>query len=84
MVLAYAALRRGPLTMAPSQLGMFTRSGPEQATPNLQFHIQPLSLDKFGDAMHDFGAITMSVCNLRPTNPRSNNCRTITRAILIA
>ena len=68
MVLAYAFLRRGPLTMAPSQLGIFTRSAPEHATPNLQFHIQPLSLDKFGDAMHDFNAITVSVCNLRPTS----------------
>ncbi|MDE1146903.1 MAG: GMC family oxidoreductase N-terminal domain-containing protein [Azospirillaceae bacterium] len=68
MGLDYALRRRGPLTMAPSQLGAFTRSGPEYATPNLQFHIQPLSLDKFGDALHPFGAFTASVCNLRPTS----------------
>jgi choline dehydrogenase len=68
MVLAYACLRRGPLTMAPSQLGIFTRSNTEYATPNLQFHIQPLSLDKFGEPMHQFGAVTISVCNVRPTS----------------
>jgi choline dehydrogenase len=65
MGLEYAVLRRGAMTMAPSQLGAFTRSSPERVTPNLQFHVQPLSLDKFGDAMHDFPAITVSVCNLR-------------------
>ena len=54
------------MTMAPSQLGAFTRSSPEQTRPNLQFHIQPLSLDKFGDPLHSFGAFTASVCNLRP------------------
>jgi choline dehydrogenase len=68
MLLSYALLRRGALTMAPSQLGIFTRSSPEQATPNLQFHVQPLSLDKFGEPMHTFGAVTVSVCNLRPTS----------------
>ncbi len=68
MVVTYALLRRGPLTMAPSQLGIFTKSNAEYETPNLEFHIQPLSLDKFGDAMHEFGAITLSVCNLRPTS----------------
>lgn len=68
MGLEYALLRRGPLTMAPSQLGAFTRSSPEYATPNIQFHIQPLSLDKFGDPLHGFDAITVSVCNLRPTS----------------
>ncbi len=62
----YALFRRGPLTMAPSQLGIFAKSNETYATPNVQFHIQPLSLDKFGDAMHDFAAITVSVCNLRP------------------
>ena len=66
MGLEYAVRRTGPLTMAPSQLGAFTRSSTDYATPNLQFHIQPLSLDKFGDSMHDFGAFTASVCNLRP------------------
>ena len=64
----YALFRRGPLTMAPSQLGIFAKSGPNVETANLQFHIQPLSLDKFGDPMHDFAAITVSVCNLRPTS----------------
>jgi choline dehydrogenase len=68
MGLEYLLLRRGALTMAPSQLGAFTRSSDQYATPNLQFHIQPLSLDKFGDAMHDFSAITVSVCNLRPSS----------------
>ena len=66
MGLEYALWRTGPLTMAPSQLGAFTRSAAQYATPNLQFHIQPLSLDKFGDSMHDFNAFTASVCNLRP------------------
>jgi choline dehydrogenase-like flavoprotein len=64
----YALFRRGPLTMAPSQLGMFAKSSPEYATPNLQFHFQPLSLDKWGDGLHPFGAFTASVCNLRPTS----------------
>lgn len=68
MALEYALFRRGPLTMAPSQLGIFTRSSPEYETPNLQFHIQPLSLDKFGDRLHPFPAFTASVCNLRPTS----------------
>ncbi|WP_460451462.1 GMC family oxidoreductase [Alsobacter sp. SYSU BS001988] len=64
----WALLRTGPLTMAPSQLGLFTRSSPDYATPNLQFHVQPLSLDKFGDPMHAFAAFTASVCNLRPAS----------------
>lgn len=68
MALEYALFRRGPLTMAPSQLGAFTRSSPDYATPNLQFHIQPLSLDKFGEDPHSFPAFTASVCNLRPTS----------------
>lgn len=68
MALEYALFRRGPLTMAPSQLGIFTRSSPGYETPNLQFHIQPLSLDKFGDRLHPFPAFTASVCNLRPTS----------------
>ncbi|WP_145979697.1 GMC family oxidoreductase [Chelatococcus daeguensis] len=68
MALEFALFRRGPLTMAPSQLGIFTRSSPEYETPNLQFHIQPLSLDKFGDRLHPFPAFTASVCNLRPTS----------------
>jgi choline dehydrogenase-like flavoprotein len=62
----YALFRKGPLTMAPSQLGMFARSSPDYATANLQFHFQPLSLDKWGEGLHPFGAFTASVCNLRP------------------
>jgi len=68
MVLAYALLRRGPLTMAPSQLGLFTRSDASRERANLQFHVQPLSLDKFGDPLHEFPAFTASVCNLQPTS----------------
>ncbi|MBI3375278.1 MAG: GMC family oxidoreductase N-terminal domain-containing protein [Betaproteobacteria bacterium] len=66
MGLEYALFRTGPLTMAPSQLGGFTRSSPEHATPNIEYHVQPLSLDKFGDPLHEFPAFTASVCNLRP------------------
>ena len=68
MGLDYAFRRRGPLTMAPSQLGIFTRSDTHQERANIQFHIQPLSLDKFGDPLHRFPAITASACNLRPTS----------------
>ena len=68
MGLDYAFRRRGPLTMAPSQLGIFTRSDPRRARANIQFHVQPLSLDKFGDPLHRFPAITVSACNLRPTS----------------
>jgi choline dehydrogenase len=65
--LEYAFLRSGPMSMAPSQLGAFARSSPAQATPDLQYHVQPLSLEKFGDPLHGFPAFTASVCNLRPT-----------------
>ncbi len=68
MALEYAARRTGPMSMAPSQMGAFARSSPDYATPNLQFHVQPLSLEKFGDPLHAFPAITISVCNLRPTS----------------
>ena len=54
------------MSMAPSQLGIFTRSGPEKETPDLQYHVQPVSLDKFGEPVHSFPAMTASVCNLRP------------------
>lgn len=64
--LEYLAKRSGPMAMAPSQLGIFTRSGAEKETPDLQYHVQPVSLDKFGDPVHKFPAITASVCNLRP------------------
>ncbi|NNG04742.1 MAG: choline dehydrogenase, partial [Inquilinus sp.] len=62
----YFLFRRGPLTMAPSQLGAFARSDPAVETPNLEYHVQPLSTDKLGDALHPFSAFTASVCNLRP------------------
>jgi choline dehydrogenase-like flavoprotein len=75
MVLDYALRRRGPLTMAPSQLGAFARSSAEFETPNLEFHIQPLSLDKFGDPLHAFAAFTASVSNLRPTSRGSIHAR---------
>jgi choline dehydrogenase len=68
MGLEYALFRTGPLTMPPSQLGGFARSDPSQATANLEYHIQPLSLDKFGDPLHPFPAFTASVCNVRPTS----------------
>jgi choline dehydrogenase len=66
--LEYALFRTGPMTMPPSQLGAFVKSDPSQATPNLEFHVQPLSLDRFGEPPHRFPAFTASVCNLRPTS----------------
>ena len=66
MAIQYALYRTGPLTMAPSQLGAFAKSDPEQPSANIEYHIQPLSLDKFGDPPHPFPAFTASVCNLRP------------------
>jgi len=68
MGIDYMLRRRGPMTMAPSQLGMFTKSDPSQATANIQYHVQPLSLDKFGDALHPFPAFTASVADVRPTS----------------
>ncbi len=68
MGLDYLVRRRGPLTMAPSQLGAFTKSDPAQATANIQYHVQPLSLDKFGEPLHPFPAFTASVTNVRPTS----------------
>lgn len=64
----YALLRTGPLTMAPSQLGLFTTSSPEHERANIQFHVQPLSLDRFGEPLHRFPAVTVAACNLRPTS----------------
>ena len=64
----YALRRRGPLTMAPSQLGIFMRSDRHQTRANIEFHVQPLSLDKFGDPLHTYPAITLSACNLRPSS----------------
>jgi choline dehydrogenase len=68
MGLEYLLHRTGPLTMPPSQAGAFAKSDPSQPTPNIEWHVQPLSLDKFGDPLHPFPAITPSVCNLRPTS----------------
>jgi choline dehydrogenase len=68
MALEYALFRTGPLTMAPSQLGIFTRSSPAQTTPDLEYHVQPVSLDRFGEPPHQFPAFTASVANLRPTS----------------
>ena len=64
--LEYVLFRRGPMTMAPSQLGLFAKSDPSKETPDLEYHVQPLSLDAFGEPLHSFGAFTASVCNLRP------------------
>ena len=64
--LEYMLTRSGPMSMAPSQLGVFAKSDPSFETANVEFHVQPLSLDKFGDPLHDFPAITASICNLRP------------------
>jgi choline dehydrogenase len=66
--LEYAWKRSGPMSMAPSQLGAFTRSSPERPHPNLEYHVQPLSLDAFGEPLHPFNAFTASVCNLNPTS----------------
>ena len=64
----YAVSRSGAMTMPPSQMGAFTKSDPSQASANLEYHVQPISLDKFGDPPHKFNAFTASVCNLRPTS----------------
>ncbi len=66
--LEYVLKRSGPMSMAPSQLGAFTRSSPDRVWPNIEYHVQPLSLDAFGDPLHSFPAFTASVCNLNPTS----------------
>ena len=66
--LEYAMKRSGPMSMAPSQLGAFTRSAPSMPYPNIEYHVQPLSLDAFGEPLHGFDAFTASVCNLNPTS----------------
>ena len=66
IALRYALMQSGPMSMAPSQFGMFTRSDASRATPDLEYHVQPLSTDRLGDPLHAFPAITVSVCNLRP------------------
>jgi choline dehydrogenase len=68
IALEYALKRTGPMSMAPSQLGAFTRSSPQHAWPNLEYHVQPLSLDAFGEPLHTFAAFTASVSNLNPTS----------------
>ena len=68
MGLQYLVLRSGPMTMPPSTLGAFTKSDPSLASSDLEWHVQPLSLPKFGEPLHPFGAITPSVCNLRPSS----------------
>ena len=75
MGIDYALFRRGPMTMAPSTLGAFARSDPSVETANLEYHVQPLSLDRFGEPLHGFPAITASVCNLRPTSRGSVTLR---------
>ncbi len=71
IALRYALTRSGPMSMAPSQFGMFTKSDPSRATPDLEYHVQPLSTDRLGDPLHPFPAITISVCNLRPESTGS-------------
>ncbi|POF30919.1 GMC family oxidoreductase [Roseibium marinum] len=71
IALQYALTRSGPMSMAPSQFGMFTKSDPALQTPDLEYHVQPLSTDKLGDPLHPFPAITLSVCNLRPESTGS-------------
>ena len=73
--LEYAARRSGPMSMAPSQLGAFTRSSPDQPWPNIEYHVQPLSLDAFGEPLHRFPAFTASVCNLNPTSRGTVNIK---------
>jgi choline dehydrogenase len=68
MGIEYFLLKTGPLTMPPSQLGAFAKSDENQPTANIEWHVQPLSLDKFGDPLHKYNAITPSVCNLRPSS----------------
>ena len=68
LALEYFLTRGGPLSMAPSQFGMFTKSGAEQEWPDLEYHVQPLSTNRLGEPLHAFPAITVSVCNLRPTS----------------
>ncbi len=73
MAMEYALMKKGPLTMAPSQLGIFAKSSANQARANVEYHVQPLSLEKFGEGLHPFPAFTASVCNVRPTSRGSVN-----------
>ena len=76
MGLEFLVKKSGPMSMAPSQLGAFTRSDPSQPHPNLEYHVQPLSLEAFGQPLHGFDAMTASVCNLNPTSRGSVNLKT--------
>ena len=76
MAAEYLFFKTGPLTMPPSQLGAFTRSSPELPYPNIEYHVQPLSLDAFGEPLHGFDAFTASVCNLNPTSRGTVRIRT--------
>ncbi|WP_282029527.1 GMC family oxidoreductase [Paracoccus marcusii] len=71
IALEYALRRTGPMAMAPSQLGIFAKSSDAFDTPNIEYHVQPLSLGKFGDPLDDFSGLTVSVCNLRPESTGS-------------
>ncbi len=84
--LEYLLHRSGPMSMAPSQLGAFTRSDPSQSWPNIEYHVQPLSLDAFGEPLHSFPAFTASVCNLNPSSRGTVNIQSadFTQAPLIA
>lgn len=80
MVAEYTFKRSGPLSMAPSQFGIFTKSDAGKATPDLEYHVQPLSTDKLGDPLHDFPAVTVSVCNLRPESVGSCHIESVDHA----
>ena len=73
IALQYALTQSGPMAMAPSQLGIFTRSGPAHNRANIEYHVQPLSLDAFGQPLHKTPALTVSVCNLRPSSTGSTH-----------
>jgi len=77
MGLDFILRRRGPMTMAPSQLGIFAKTSPDYATANVEFHVQPLSLDRFGEPLHSFPAITLSVCNLRPASRGATHAKSL-------
>ncbi len=79
IALEYGLKQSGPMSMAPSQFGIFTKSDPSMATPDLEYHVQPLSTDKLGDPLHSFPAITVSVCNLRPESTGSCHIQTTDR-----
>ncbi len=78
IALEYALRRSGPMAMAPSQLGIFARSSDRFATANIEYHVQPLSLDKFGEPLHPYPGLTVSVCNLRPESRGTSHVRSAT------